>query len=127
MTYMKKISKQQEKELLAKHKQPAKVKPKKDINLNYVAIIILVLFGLAEMILSKTLLKNSSINLLAIFSLVLVTTIFVISWILSGRKKRRDFLIPKGIGVGCSLNPRNKYGFVIYLILFIVSVAECFS
>lgn len=124
---MKKISKQQEKELLAKHKQPAKVKPKKDINLNYVAIIILVLFGLAEMILSKTLLKNSSINLLAIFSLVLVTTIFVISWILSGRKKRRDFLVPKGIGVGWSLNPRNKYGFVIYLILFIVSVAECFS
>lgn len=85
------------------------------MNPNYVGIFVVGVFLLALLILKNTLLASFDINYPAVICLALVFMTLIVSLIVVP-KGEKSFLLPKALGYGWSINPRNWFGLLFYLV-----------
>lgn len=85
------------------------------MNPNYVGIFLIGGFIVLLLILKNTLLANYDINYPAVICLALIFMTVIVSLIVVP-KGEKSFLLPKALGYGWSVNPRNLFGFIFYLL-----------
>ncbi|MFK4568369.1 hypothetical protein [Enterococcus sp. UD-01] len=125
---MKKMKNKQIKNFMKEGKKAAdsEVKVSK-WNINQILIGFLVFVSIGGIILNKTILKDSSFDLFPLICSIFVLSILIASFLGVDPSKKSQFFVEKGIGYGWTINPRNLWGFLIYLLLFLVTLLPYFG
>lgn len=85
------------------------------MNPNYVGIFLIGGFIVLLLILKNTLFANYDINYPAVICLALIFMTVIVSLIVVP-KGEKSFFLPKALGYGWSVNPRNLFGLLFYLV-----------
>ncbi|MFR3686424.1 MAG: hypothetical protein ACLTXM_15465 [Enterococcus sp.] len=93
-----------------------KIKP---MNPNNAGLFVVGIFTAILLLLRHTLFANIVINYPAVIGLALIIMTMLVSLIVVP-KNEKHFWLPKGIGYGWSINPRNALGLFFYLLLVVV-------
>lgn len=125
---MKTISKKQKRSLYESAKKAEKFQPvgKKTgwimRHFNQLAIAFLIVSAGILLLLKETVMANSTFNFLALFFMLLILTAFFVVRIQAGPADRHELIVRRIVGIGYTVNPRNPIGFLMFLVLFLISV-----
>jgi len=93
------------------------------INPNYVGLVVFGIFLIGLLILKNTLFVDFTINYPAVICLALILMTVIVGFLVVP-KDEKSFLLPKAIGYGWTPNPRNRFGFLFYLIFIVVLLSS---
>lgn len=87
---------------------------------NKIFIGILVLTLLVLLSLRYVFFKDSQFDFLPLWGFLLVFFSFIFSYLTVSPTRKHEFFIKRTLGLGITINPRNVFGLIIYIILMLV-------
>lgn len=94
--------------------------------LNKIFIGILVLTLLVLLSLRYVFFKDSQFDFLPLLGFLLVFFSFIFSYLNVDTTRKHEFFIKRTLGLGITINPRNLFGAIIYIILMVVILLPYF-
>lgn len=86
-------------------------------NLNYIALIFVIVIVILGMILKN---NGNTAKITPLIGCVMWFTIFIVSFINTKNSTNLNFFIRMGIGSGWTINPKNKLGLCAYIVVFLL-------